>query len=112
MLNNLSEDDICIFCPTSGTTANPKLAMISHKNLLNHAKSYLDADPKNSNDEYVSVLPLPWIMEQTYAISKWCLSRMKVNFVEEPETMFDDLREIGPTFLLLGPRFGNKLLQI
>ena len=47
-------------------------------------------------------LPLPWIMEQTYAISKWCLSRMKVNFVEEPETMFDDLREIGPTFFLLG----------
>ena len=40
--------------------------MISHKHLLNHAKNYLDADPKNSNDEYVSVLPLPWIMEQTY----------------------------------------------
>ena len=109
ILNNLSEDDICIFCPTSGTTANPKLAMISHKNLLNHAKSYLDADPKNSNDEYVSVLPLPWIMEQTYAISKWCLSRMKVNFVEEPETMFDDLREIGPTFLLLGPRVWEQI---
>ena len=109
LLNNLSEDDICVFCPTSGTTSNPKLAMISHKSLLNHAKSYLDADPKSSSDEYVSVLPLPWIMEQTYAISKWCLSRMKVNFVEEPETMFDDLREIGPTFLLLGPRTWEQI---
>ena len=58
ILEKLSEDDICIFCPTSGTTSNPKLAMISHKHLLNHAKNYLDADPKNSNDEYVSVLPL------------------------------------------------------
>ena len=83
--------------------------MITHKNILNHAKSYLEADPKNSSDEYVSVLPLPWIMEQTYAISKWCLSRMKVNFVEEPETMFDDLREIGPTFLLLGPRTWEQI---
>ncbi len=109
LLKRLNEDDICILCPTSGTTSNPKLAMISHKNLLNHAKSYLDADPKNSSDEYVSVLPLPWIMEQTYAISKWCISRMKVNFVEEPETMFDDLREIGPTFLLLGPRTWEQI---
>lgn len=108
-LDKLSENDTCIFCPTSGTTSNPKLAMISHKNILNHAKSYLEADPKDSSDEYVSVLPLPWIMEQTYAISKWCLSRMKVNFVEEPETMFEDLREIGPTFLLLGPRTWEQI---
>ena len=108
-LDKLSENDTCSFCPTSGTTSNPKLAMISHKNILNHAKSYLEADPKDSSDEYVSVLPLPWIMEQTYAISKWCLSRMKVNFVEEPETMFEDLREIGPTFLLLGPRTWEQI---
>ncbi len=109
LIKKISEDDICLFCPTSGTTSNPKLAMISHKHLLNHAKNYLEADPKNSNDEYVSVLPLPWIMEQTYSISKWCLSRMKVNFVEEPDTMFDDLREIGPTFLLLGPRVWEQI---
>ncbi len=109
LLEKIKEEDVCIFCPTSGTTSKPKLAMITHKNILNHAKSYLDADPKNSSDEYVSVLPLPWIMEQTYAISKWCLCRMKVNFVEEPDTMFDDLREIGPTFLLLGPRTWEQI---
>ncbi len=109
LIKKIKEDDVCIFCPTSGTTSKPKLAMITHKNILNHSKSYLHADPKNSSDEYVSVLPLPWIMEQTYAISKWCLSRMKVNFVEEPETMFDDMREIGPTFLLLGPRTWEQI---
>ena len=109
IIEKISEDDICIFCPTSGTTSKPKLAMISHKHLLNHAKNYLDADPKSSSDEYVSVLPLPWIMEQTYAISKWCLSRMKVNFVEEAETLFDDLREIGPTFILFGPRVWEQM---
>ena len=83
--------------------------MISHKALLNHAKSYLSADPKNSTDEYVSVLPMPWIMEQTYAVAKWCISRMKVNFVEEAETLFDDLREIGPTFILFGPRVWEQM---
>ena len=109
LLENINEEDTCIFCPTSGTTANPKLAMISHKALLNHPKSYLSADPKNSTDEYVSVLPMPWIMEQTYAVAKWCISRMKVNFVEEAETLFDDLREIGPTFILFGPRVWEQM---
>ena len=109
MLDSLSEEDICILCPTSGTTANPKLAKIQHKAIIKHAKKYLKADPKNHTDEYVSVLPLPWIMEQTYAVAKWCVSRMKVNFVEDPDTMFQDLREIGPTFLLLAPRVWEQM---
>ncbi len=109
LLEKINEEDTCIFCPTSGTTANPKLAMISHRAILNHAKSYLSADPKDSSDEYVSVLPMPWIMEQTYAVAKWCISRMTVNFVEEAETLFSDLREIGPTFILFGPRVWEQM---
>ena len=108
-LEKINEEDTCIYCPTSGTTANPKLAMISHRSILNHAKSYLSADPKDSSDEYVSVLPMPWIMEQTYAVAKWCICRMKVNFVEEAETLFEDLREIGPTFILFGPRVWEQM---
>ncbi len=109
LLENIKEEDVCMYCPTSGTTSNPKLAMVSHKAILNHAKSYLVADPKNSKDEYVSVLPMPWIMEQTYAVAKWCLCRMKVNFVEESDTLFDDLREIGPSFILFGPRVWEQM---
>src|SRR6202012_221799 len=55
-------------------------------------------------DEYVSVLPLPWIMEQIYALGWNLIARMKVNFVEEPETMMADFREIGPSFVLFAPR--------
>ncbi len=109
LLEKIKEEDICIYCPTSGTTANPKLAMINHRAILNHAKSYLSADPKNSRDEYVSVLPMPWVMEQTYAVAKWCICRMKVNFVEEAETLFEDLREVGPTFILFGPRVWEQM---
>ena len=108
-LENINEDNICVLCPTSGTTANPKLAMISHRSLLNHTKNYLKADPKNSEDEYVSVSPLPWIIGQTYDVAKWCLSRMKVNFVEDTESLFDDLREIGPTFVLFSPRVWEQM---
>ena len=72
--------------------------------MIRHCAGYLEADPKGPDDEYVSVLPLPWIMEQIYVLGWGLMGRMKVNFVEEPETMMADFREIGPTFVLFAPR--------
>jgi len=97
-------DAVAILCTTSGTTAHPKLAMLSARRVLRHCATYLAFDPKGPDDEYVSVLPLPWIMEQVYAMGKGLLCRMKVNFVERPETMMSDFREIAPTFVLFAPR--------
>ncbi|MBR1203986.1 MULTISPECIES: long-chain fatty acid--CoA ligase [unclassified Bradyrhizobium] len=102
-------EDVAILCTTSGTTANPKLAMLSAGRVLRHCATYLAFDPKGPDDEYVSVLPLPWIMEQIYALGKALLSRMKVNFVEEPDTMMNDFREIAPTFVLFAPRVWESI---
>ncbi len=93
-----------MLCTTSGTTAHPKLAMLQGAAIIRHCRSYLAVDPKGPDDEYVSVLPLPWIMEQIYALGEWLVSRMKVNFVEEPETLMQDFREVGATFVLFAPR--------
>jgi long-chain acyl-CoA synthetase len=97
-------EDVAILCTTSGTTSHPKLAMLAPGRVLRHCAIYLAFDPKGPDDEYVSVLPLPWIMEQVYVLGKGLLCRMKVNFVEEPETMMNDFREIAPTFVLFAPR--------
>jgi long-chain acyl-CoA synthetase len=97
-------EDVAILCTTSGTTAHPKLAMLAAGRVLRHCATYLTFDPKGPEDEYVSVLPLPWIMEQIYVLGKGLLCRMKINFVEEPDTMMNDFREIAPTFVLFAPR--------
>jgi long-chain acyl-CoA synthetase len=102
-------EDCAILCTTSGTTANPKLAMLAAGRVLRHCATYLSFDPKGPDDEYVSVLPLPWIMEQVYVLGKGLLCRMKVNFVEEPETMMHDFREIAPTFVLFAPRVWESI---
>ena len=102
-------NDIAILCTTSGTTARPKLAQISGRALIRHCEAYLAADPKGPQDEYVSVLPLPWIMEQIYVLGWGLIARMKVNFVEEPETTMADFREIAPTFVLFAPRVWESL---
>ncbi|WP_281683909.1 AMP-binding protein, partial [Thalassobaculum salexigens] len=104
MVTATKAEDVAILCTTSGTTSNPKLAMLPHGRFVRHIHTYLAADPKGPHDEYVSVLPLPWIMEQVYVFGFGLVSRMKVNFPESEETSFADLREIGPTFLLLAPR--------
>jgi long-chain acyl-CoA synthetase len=109
MVARTDPEAVAILCTTSGTTARPKLAMLTAGALIRHCRAYLKADPKGPEDEYVSVLPLPWIMEQVYALGWHLISRMKVNFVEEPETMMADFREIGPTFVLFAPRVWEAL---
>src|SRR5712691_11199812 len=93
--NTTTREDTAILCTTSGTTANPKLAMLAAGRVLRHCATYLTFDPKGPDDEYVSVLPLPWIMEQVYVLGKGLLCRMKINFVEQAETMMHDFREIA-----------------
>ncbi|MEA3544850.1 MAG: AMP-binding protein, partial [Thermodesulfobacteriota bacterium] len=56
-------EETAILCPTSGTTSKPKLAMLQAGALLRHCEDYLQADPREPGDNYVSVLPLPWVME-------------------------------------------------
>lgn len=101
--------DVAILCTTSGTTSHPKLAMLTAGALLNHCAAYLVVDPRGPDDEYVSVLQMPWIMEQIYAFGQALISRMKVNFVEEPETTMADMREIGPSFVLFAPRVWEQI---
>ena len=39
-------EDVAILCTTSGTTAQPKLAMLQHRPFLDHIAAYLRADPR------------------------------------------------------------------
>lgn len=103
-------DDLSILCTTSGTTSKPKLAQLRSGQFLEHCGAYLRADPRTPGGDYVSVLPLPWIMEQVYVVGQALVARQIVNFVEEQETMMSDLREIGPSFVLLAPRVWENIV--
>lgn len=103
LLAALDPQAVSILCTTSGTTSHPKPAMLASEPFLGHAARMLQADPRQPGDEYVSVLPLPWIGEQV-ALGQWLLARFTFNFCEEAETSAADLREIGPNALLWPPR--------
>ncbi len=98
-------DDVAIFCLTSGTTSLPKLAMLSHRNLLAQGENFLAVEPCISpQDEFVSFLPFAWIGEQMISYTLHQLVGFTVNFPEEPETVQRDLREIGPQFMFAPAR--------
>jgi long-chain acyl-CoA synthetase len=103
LLDAVDPQAVAILCTTSGTTSNPKPAMLASAAFLGHAAELLKIDPRRPDDEYVSVLPLPWIGEQV-ALGQWLLARFRFNFCEEVETTAADMREIGPTALLWPPR--------
>jgi long-chain acyl-CoA synthetase len=109
LMNAGKGEDVAVLCATSGTTTHPKLAMLPAGRIIDHCRHYLQFDPKDAKDEYVSVLQLPWIVEQVHALGKALLARIPVAFVEEPETTMADMREIGPTFILLAPRVWEEI---
>jgi long-chain acyl-CoA synthetase len=109
MIDKVSDKQEAILCTTSGTTSNPKLAMLPGGKFVKHVLRYLNVDPKTDTDEYVSVLPFPWIMEQIYGVGFNIIGGMKVNFPERPETAMEDLREVGPTFMLGAPRLWEQI---
>ncbi|QGY40019.1 AMP-binding protein [Pseudodesulfovibrio cashew] len=100
----LKPEDPALIATTSGTTGRPKLAVLSHQNLLSMAHNLGRFDPKNAADEFVSFLPLAWMGEQMMAVASALLFGFCVNFPEEPDTAGADSREIGPHFLFSPPR--------
>jgi long-chain acyl-CoA synthetase len=105
----ISEEDLAIICYTSGTTGNPKGTLLTHKNILSMVRALDEVDPKTPDDQFVSFIPLPWIVEQTLSVFSSLYGGFTVNFPEEPETALQDLYEIAPTQVVASPRLWEGL---
>jgi long-chain acyl-CoA synthetase len=108
-VENTKSEDVAWICTTSGTTGFPKLAMLTHKNLISMATNLGTFDPKYDSDEFVSFLPLPWVGEQMMAVASGLLFGLTVNFPESVESAQADLREIGPHIMFSPPRVWENM---
>ncbi len=97
-------DDICLLFYTSGTTALPKGALLSHYNMLTMGRNLMTVDPCYDTDDFVSYLPFAWIGEQMMSISCGLQVGYTINFPEEPDTAQENIREIGPHVMFAPPR--------
>jgi long-chain acyl-CoA synthetase len=104
-------EDIAVICTTSGTTARPKLAMLTHRNLLAMGSSLMELDPIDESDRYVSFLPFAWIGEQMLTVACGLQAGFTISFPEEAATVRGDLREIGPDVMFSPPRIWEDMLS-
>lgn len=101
-------DDTCVLIYTSGTTGPPKGAMLSHASVMWLARALTDVNPMMSDDEVMSFLPLCHIFERMFSVFGHIIHGYVVNFIESPDTVMDNMREISPTIGYAVPRIWEK----
>ena len=103
--------DVAILVYTSGTTGRPKGAMITHANLCavlsGLSSSLFEGMPEGG--ERIAFLPLCHIAERMIGEYIPIMRRSVTNFVENPETVFENLREVQPNVFFAVPRVWEKI---
>ncbi|MEI6025860.1 MAG: long-chain fatty acid--CoA ligase [Betaproteobacteria bacterium] len=103
--------DVAILVYTSGTTGRPKGAMITHSNLCavlsGLSSSLFEGMPMGG--ERIAFLPLCHIAERMIGEYIPIMRRSVTNFVENPETVFENLREVQPHVFFAVPRVWEKI---
>lgn len=101
-------EDLAILVYTSGTTGKPKGAMHSQRGLVFTARGYNTLVAQDENDERMCFLPLCHIAERMGGEYFSLYAGAKLNFVENPETIPENVREIAPTVFTAVPRVWEK----
>jgi long-chain acyl-CoA synthetase len=101
-------EDLAILVYTSGTTGKPKGAMHSHRGLVFTMRGYNSVLPQSDRDERMCFLPLCHIAERLGGEYFALYTGAILNFVENPETVPENVREIAPTVGTAVPRIWEK----
>ena len=101
-------EDLAILVYTSGTTGKPKGAMHSHKGLVYTVRGYNTLVAQDERDERMCFLPLCHIAERLGGEYFSLYTGAVLNFVENPETVPENVREIAPTVFTAVPRVWEK----
>ena len=109
---SVEPQDTAMIIYTSGTTGPPKGAMLSHASILWTTQALMAVNPGTPEDEVVSYLPFAHIYENLISVFQPIRVGYVVNFVESLDTLFDNLREVSPTYFASVPRIWEKLASI
>ncbi|MES2974153.1 MAG: AMP-binding protein [Pseudomonadota bacterium] len=101
-------EDLAILVYTSGTTGKPKGAMHSHRGLVYTTRGYNTLAAQGEDDERMCFLPLCHIAERLGGEYFALYTGSILNFVENPETVPENVREIAPTVFTAVPRVWEK----
>ena len=111
MWEKLEPDDPAILVCTSGTTGHPRLARLSHGNLLAFLDSIEKVVPFREGDSTVSFLPLSHVAERIFGLYSRLSFGISTTFSQGLAYLQSELREIRPTIFGSVPRVYEKIYQ-
>jgi long-chain acyl-CoA synthetase len=101
--------DTAMIIYTSGTTGPPKGAMLSQRSIMWGVGAGAAVNPVSAEDEVISYLPFAHVYENLISVFGAIGNGYVVNFVESLDTLFQNLREVSPTYFGSVPRIWEKL---
>ncbi|MFZ5517209.1 MAG: AMP-dependent synthetase/ligase [Candidatus Zhuqueibacterota bacterium] len=107
--SNVLPDDACGIIYTSGTTGNPKGAVLSHQNILSNVKGGTVTLGINSDDTFLSFLPLCHVFERMAGHFCALSQGATIAYAESIDTVAQNLGEVKPTIMTSVPRLFEKM---
>ena len=109
-VSNVAASDPAFIVYTSGTTGNPKGALITHGKHLAATATVSDHYPALYACEQRTVvyLPLCHVLGRDVAVTLPLISRLVPHFGEDPEDLATNFFETAPTVLFTVPRYLQK----
>ncbi|XP_007899460.1 long-chain-fatty-acid--CoA ligase 6 isoform X3 [Callorhinchus milii] len=106
-------EDLSIVCFTSGTTGNPKGAMLTHGNVVADFSAFLKVTEKvifpRQDDVLISFLPLAHMFERVIQSVVVCHGGRIGFFQGDIKLLSDDMKALRPTIFPVVPRLLNRM---
>jgi len=106
---SIPPDEVASFVYTSGTTGDPKGAMLTHRNFTFNVRQALEhfarqGEPITDTDTFLSFLPMCHVFERTTGYYLPIVAGATVAYSEGVRTLMDDMQANHPTIMVCVPR--------
>lgn len=105
----IEPNDLATIVYTSGTTGKPKGVMLSHFNVFSNAHSAATVEHFDSDDVFLSFLPLSHMFERTAGYYMPMVIGAEIAYARSIEKLAEDLISIAPTILITVPRIFERV---
>lgn len=111
--SDLTEDDVCTFVYTSGTTGRPKGAMLTHRNLVENTKQFNGRIPFRPEDNVLCVLPMFHCYGWTTAVLAPLRNHSSITVLrtKSPSEIINAIVKYGVTIAFMVPPMYNLLAR-
>ncbi len=107
-LNRVEPEDVTAIIYTSGTTGPPKGVLDTNRGILMNLREYTKFFPVSETDRGLSFLPMAHALELRNGHWLHITFGIEQVYAEGMRQLFDNVREMNPTFFFTTPRFFEK----